>query len=174
MPRVRGSAAAGYTAYSQRDLRWCWKKVGQSSKRFYDFGCLITCLAMMVGRRPDELNDALLAGGAFHGANLDSTKAAAILGLDYLGKELDIERVPLVFPTLREVDYTRDGGEFVRHFVIQARGRDGGFYLVDPYGGVRRPLDYYRFVSYRLFSKQPAKTVSGGAPLPAPGPAPLA
>jgi len=42
--------------------------------------------------------------------------------------------------------------------VLQVRNADGGFYLVDPYGGVKRPLDYYRFVSYRPFARrQPAK-----------------
>ena len=158
MPRFRASAAAGYTAYSQRDLRWCWKRVGQSTKRFYDYGCLVTCLAMMVGRRPDQVNDALIAAGAFNGANLVARRAAEFLGLDYTQKVTEIEQIPTVSPTIREVDYTRDGGAFVRHFVLQVRNADGGFYLVDPYGGVKRPLDYYRFVSYRPFARrQPAK-----------------
>jgi hypothetical protein len=111
---------------------------------------------MLLGRRPDVLNDELIAADAFRGANLDSTKAAAILGLEYAGKVSEIDWQPPVFPTIREVDYTRDGGKFVRHFVLQVRDADGGFCLVDPYGGVRRPLDYYRFVSYRLFSRAPA------------------
>jgi len=111
---------------------------------------------MLVGRRPDEVNDGLVAAGAFHGANLVSVKAADFLGLDYAGKVTELDRVPVIFPTIREVDYTRDGGEFVRHFVLQVRSRDGRFYLVDPYGAVRRPLDYYRFVSYRMFSKRAA------------------
>jgi hypothetical protein len=117
---------------------------------------------MLVGRRPDEVNDELVAAGAFQGPNLVSAKAADFLGLDYAGKVSEIERIPSVLPTIREVDYTRDGGDFVRHFVLQVRSRDGRFYLVDPYGAMRRPLDYYRFVSYRLFSKQ-ATTVAQDA-----------
>jgi hypothetical protein len=161
MARRAGSVVAVYTAYSQRDLRWCWKKIGQSSKRFYHYGCLVTCLAMLVSMRPDELNDVLLAAGAFTGPNLDPRKAAAGLGLDYQGKEPDVRRLPTIFPTLREVDYTRGGGAFVRHFVLQVQDEGGGFYLLDPYGGVKRPLEYYRFVSYRLFSRGPATTAPG-------------
>lgn len=170
MPRDRGPAAAGYTAYSQRDLRWRWKRVGDSSKRFSDFGCLLTCLAMLVGKRPDVLNDALRAGGAFTGPNIDGRKAAAFLGLVYLGKVTDIGQIPAFFPTIREVDYTRDGGEFVRHFVIQARDEDGRFYLVDPYGGVKRPLDYYRFISYRLFFNPPGRDLGEQSARSDPGP----
>jgi hypothetical protein len=164
MPWRRRSAAASYTAYSQRDLRWCWKRVGRSGLRFYEHGCLITCLAMMLGRRPDELNDVLLAADAFSGANLRSARAAEILGLDYAGKVTEIERIPTSFPAIREVDYARDGGDFVRHFVLQLPGEDGGFFLVDPYGGVRRPLDYYRFISYRTFARRPTTAARGEAP----------
>jgi len=170
MTRVDGPVDPGYTPYSQRDLRWAWKKVGKSGKRFHDYGCLITCLAMLVGRRPDELNDELLAAGVFNGANLDSRKAADLLGLAYTGKVTDVEHVPTIFPTIREVDYTRDGSEFVRHFVLQVRGEDGRFYLIDPYGGVKRPLGYYRFISYRLFSRQPADSAPSEAPPVEPAP----
>jgi hypothetical protein len=165
MTRVAGPADVGYTLYSQRDLRWAWKKIGKSGKRFHDFGCLITCLAMLVGRRPDDLNEELIAAHVFsEGANLDSRKAAQTLGLVYSGKVEDVDRIPAIFPTIREVDYTRDGGDFVRHFVLQVRGEDGRFYLIDPYGGVKRPLGYYRFISYRLFSRRPAELVDPEAP----------
>lgn len=124
---------------------------------------------MLVGRRPDEVNDQLVAAGAFRGANLLSATAADLLGLDYAGKVSEIDRIPSVFPTIREVDYTRDGGEFVRHFVLHVRSADGRFYLVDPYGAVRRPLSYYRFVSYRLFSKRMTDVARGQAASAAPG-----
>lgn len=125
---------------------------------------------MLVGRRPDQVNDLLVAAGAFRGANLLSATAADLLGLDYAGKVSEIDRIPSVFPTIREVDYTRDGGEFVRHFILQVRSADGGFYLVDPCGAVRRPLDYYRFVSYRVFSKRATTVALGEAASAAPGP----
>jgi hypothetical protein len=124
---------------------------------------------MLVGRRPDEVNHELLAAGAFRGANLVSAAAADLLGLDYAGKVSEIDAVPAIFPTIREVDYTRDGGEFVRHFVLQVRSRDGRFYLVDPYGAMRRPLDYYRFVSYRMFSKRATTVAQEVAASAAPG-----
>ena len=124
---------------------------------------------MLVGRRPDQVNDELIAAGAFRGANLLSATAADLLRLDYAGKVSEIDRIPSVFPTIREVDYTRDGGEFVRHFVLEVRSADGRFYLVDPYGAVRRPLDYYRFVSYRLFSKRAMTVAQDVAAFTAPG-----
>jgi hypothetical protein len=124
---------------------------------------------MLVGRRPDLVNDQLVAAGAFQGANLRSAVAADLLGLDYAGKVDEIDRIPAFFPTIREVDYTREGGDFVRHFVVQVQKPDGGFYLVDPYGAVRRPLDYYRFVSYRVFSKRATTVERGEAVSAAPG-----
>ena len=116
---------------------------------------------MLVGWRPDEGNDQLVAAGAFHGANLLSPAAAEHLGLDYAGEVREIDRVPSFCPAIRDVDYTRDGGEFVRHFVL----------LVDPYGAVRRPLDYYRFVSYRRFSQRARVVARNEAASGAAGPA---
>nr|MBP7891460.1 hypothetical protein [Arenimonas sp.] len=57
------------------------------------------------GRRFDVLLQMQLALRA----NLVSAAAADLLGLDYAGKVSEIEAVPAIFPTIREVDYTRDG-----------------------------------------------------------------
>ena len=111
----------------------------------------------------DELNEALLQADAFEGPNLRSAKAAELLGLDYAGKVTEIDEASMTFPTIREVDYTRDGGEFVRHVVVQVRGADGEVFVVDPDGGVKRPLDYDRFVSYRLFARRAPSAVRGAS-----------
>jgi len=45
--------------YGQRDDRWKNKKVGNSNSSIGNFGCTITCLAMLAGITPDDVNTRL-------------------------------------------------------------------------------------------------------------------
>lgn len=148
--------------YSQCDPRWSWKRLGDSRRRFYHHGCLVTCLAMILGTRPDVLNQKLKLAGAFDGANLRSAHAADVLGLAYFGFEEDLATVPPFSIFVREVNHDRGGTRFVRHFVVQAIGTDGRAYLLDPYGGKRRNVDYYPFASYRLFARPDDPGIENG------------
>lgn len=136
--------------YSQRNPRWSWKKVGFGSQTIWSVGCFTTCLAMMCGKRPDEVNEILKKNGGFTGNLINSKQAAKALGLRYLGKETDINKMPNWDISIKEVNFNRTGTKFSQHFVIRLV-KDGKRIIVDPWGGVERPLNFYPFKSYRLF-----------------------
>ena len=141
-----------YTPYSQNDIRWGWKKLGNSNLTIYNYGCFLTCLSMMVGKRPDEVNEILKKAGAFSGANIISAKAAKALGLQYLGKETNINNMPDWSPSIKEVDYNLKLGGVQQHFVLRL-DENGVKSILDPWGGKKRALNYYKFASYRKFKK---------------------
>ena len=153
-PALPENLIESYTVYSQRDLRWAWKKLGNSNLTIYNWGCFLCCLAMIVGKRPDEVNEILKSAGAFNGANIISDKAAKALGLAYFGKDSNINSMPQWSPSIKEVDYNKLLGGVQQHFVLRIIKDDGSRAIIDPLGGVERTINYYpAFVSYRLFRK---------------------
>lgn len=56
------------TRLSQRDLRWGGMYQGFSNLYIRDYGCTITCLAMIIGTTPDVVNQRLKAVNGFLGA----------------------------------------------------------------------------------------------------------
>lgn len=85
---------------------------------------------------------------------IDDIAAAKALGWEFHGREYDINKEPKFSPTIKEVDFSPAPGK-QQHFVV--RGEDEtGRYILDPYGGARRKINYYEekshaFVSYRIF-----------------------
>lgn len=55
------------TRLSQRDNRWGNLKLGYSDTYIKDYGCTITCIAMIVGTTPDVVNTRLKAVNGFLG-----------------------------------------------------------------------------------------------------------
>ena len=55
---------------SQNDPRWKNKKLGHSRSTIGNFGCTITCIAMMTNRTTDEVNELLKANNGFVQGNL--------------------------------------------------------------------------------------------------------
>lgn len=55
---------------SQRDSRWINTKLGTSNTTIGDYGCTITCLAMIIGTTPDVVNERLKAVNGFASGNL--------------------------------------------------------------------------------------------------------
>lgn len=58
--------------YSQKDLRWAWKKVGFGNGRFWNVGCTVTALTGLLfpagyDFQPDQVNERLKKEGAFTG-----------------------------------------------------------------------------------------------------------
>lgn len=60
------------TIYSQRDSKWKNIKLGFSTSTIGDYGCTITCLAMILDTPPDVVNERLKAVDGF--APLDPSK----------------------------------------------------------------------------------------------------
>lgn len=52
-----------FEIFWQRDPRWRDQRIGKSSETIGSAGCLITCIAMMVGERPDEVERTLYRAG---------------------------------------------------------------------------------------------------------------
>lgn len=137
------------TTYSQRDPRWKDIKLGFGQTTIGGYGCFLTCLSMLVGKTPDVVNQMLKSGGAFHNDLIISDRAAVVLGLQYSGKEYDINKSPDWFPSIKEVDMSPAAGK-QQHFVVRITDA-GKKYILDPWDGQRKGLSFYPFVSYRLF-----------------------
>lgn len=58
------------TILGQRDPKWGGIKLGFSETFIRDYGCTITCLAMIIGTTPDVVNDRMKAVQGFKNGNL--------------------------------------------------------------------------------------------------------
>lgn len=139
---------------SQRDPRWRDVRLGFSQLTIGGYGCFLTCLAILTGKTPIEVNDILRAANAFGGPDrslIISERAAIALGLDYSGIEYDINKEPDWFPNIKEVDMSPAPGK-QQHFVV--RIKDGAKkFILDPWDGKQKAISAYPFVSYRRFKK---------------------
>ena len=142
-----------YTPFSQRDYRWRWKRLGNSWSTIGGYGCYLTSLAMMVNKRPDEVNEILKKAGAFDRDLIKQEEAAKALGLLFLGREYNINKEPKFSPTLKEVDMNRWIRGKQQHFVLRII-EGGRKAIIDPWTGTKQRIDYYNFVSYRLFKQK--------------------
>ena len=138
-----------YAKYSQRDWRWRWKRLGNSWSTIGGYGCFLTSLSMMVGKRPDEVNEILKKAGAFNKDLIISEKAAMALNSKYTGKEYDIDKPPSWSPSIKEVDMSPAKGK-QQHFCLRVI-ENGIRYIIDPWTGQRQRITFYPFVSYRCF-----------------------
>lgn len=145
-----------YAVFSQRDPRWKNVKLGNSkTSTIGQYGCFVTCLSMMVNKRPDEVNEILKKAGAFNGDLLISEKAAEALNLEYKGREYNINNMPQYSPSIKEVRMGKS-----QHFVLRIIDKNdslsskiSGALIVDPWTGLKQRIDYYPFKSYRLFKR---------------------
>lgn len=158
-----------YRAFSQTDQKWSGIIIGKTTIngkiKYYTIGsdgCFICCLAMKKGIPPNEVFEILKKGGGITGGGLIvSEKAAQLLGFQYLGKDMNINNMPTIPITIKEVNYIRTiaqkiyyrlrGITFLQHFVLRVVKNDGSRVIIDPLGGAERPINYYPFKSYRIF-----------------------
>jgi lysozyme len=136
-----------YTPYSQRDIRWRFKFLGNSWSTIGGYGCYLTSLSMMVGKRPDEVNEILKKAGAFDRDFIKQEEAANALGLDFLGREYNIDKPPNWSPSIKEVKFGKS-----QHFVLRLV-ENGVKKILDPWDANKKRIDFYPFVSYRKFRK---------------------
>jgi len=96
--------------YSQRNLRWRWKKLGFCNTTIGQNGCVITCLANLTNRTPTQVNEILKAkGGYINGCLVLWKPACRALGLGWHGRSGRAKH----YPTIAEV---RLSG--YKHFVV--------------------------------------------------------
>jgi len=133
---------------NQLDKKWAKWYLGKvKTSGFNLFGCHLFCWAYIysvkMGRQilPSEVDKIFMDNGVYDGDMIISEKAAQVLGLDYFGREYNIEKAPDWSPTIKEVDFSIKGGK-QQHFVV--RINDGtGKYILDPYEGVKRKINFY-------------------------------
>jgi len=125
--------------------KWYIGKVKTSS--FANYACLLFCYTYMysvkIGREvnPKEIDALFVKKNVYNGDLINNKRACEVLGLQWLGKETDINKAPRWYPNIKEVDYSiKDGKQ--THFVIRELA-DGKRVIKDPIGGVARPINYY-------------------------------
>lgn len=123
---------------SQRDPRWGNIKLGTSNTYIKDFGCTITCIAMIIGTTPDVVNERMKAVSGFANGNLviwDKVKEAFPgIQLRRVWSYDNADVLANVPNVLVEVPGAPIGGTG-KHWVVYV----GNKKLYDPWTGTERP-----------------------------------
>lgn len=130
--------------YSQRDLRWRFKKLGYSTvASIGNFGCLLTAYAMAAQMRPDDLNVKLRNVNGFAHATLIKHQSVAQVVNKWIFKGL----IAPYNNTAVKTQITNNGfcivklsnGLFPEHWVVFI----GGQRMIDPWSGKNEPTNKY-------------------------------
>lgn len=134
---------------NQLDPKWARYYIGNvKTSSFANFACFLFSLtyvySVKMGRQvsPFEVDQIFVKKGVYNGDMINSEKAAKALGLQYFGKETDINKAPDFFPSIKEVDFSIKFGK-QQHFVVRTKNSSGKNVILDPYGGVERPINFY-------------------------------
>ncbi len=133
---------------NQRDIRWKNVPLGFSSLTLGDYGCTITCLAMLAGLNPDEVNARLKAVNGFQDKSLilwsKIKEAIPWLEFEWRGKPYDNEKVKGAVEEygacLVEVDF--DGKIATpndKHWILYI----GNQQMIDPWTGAKKSTGWY-------------------------------
>ncbi|MCM2374575.1 hypothetical protein [Aporhodopirellula aestuarii] len=136
--------------YSQRDAKWKNDRMGSSSLKVGDYGCLMTCLAAALRTTPGDLNGFLNRSGGYDSNGLLKHDVAASFdgsgGLKYIGRS----RLPSNWSAVGRgigrgavyvVASRRPLGSST-HWVLVYKTTRGQAYYMDPWDGtVRRVGD---------------------------------
>ena len=133
---------------NQLSSKWIMYYLGKvKTSGFNGFGCHLFCwtylYSVKMGKQisPVAVDKIFMAKGVYNGDMIDSVKAAEALGMQWLGREYDINKAPSWFPTIKEVDFSIKNGK-QQHFVIREKV-GGKLVILDPYGGVQRAINFY-------------------------------
>lgn len=136
---------------NQLDPKWARYYIGKvKASSFHDYACFLFCLTYLYslkqGRQvsPAEVDKLFIDNGVYMNAGdeINSVRAAKVLGLQYFGVEADINKAPNWHPSIKRVDYSaRPGKQF--HFVVREADANGHRFILDPVGGVQRDINYY-------------------------------
>lgn len=105
------------TPLSQRDVRWKDIKIGKSTSSIGNYGCTLTCLAMLAGTTPDVVNTELTRVGGF-------------LVNRIIWQKINETNLPLEFPDMgRAYAYDNDR-------VLEAINKNGGCLVEVDFDGI--------------------------------------
>ena len=136
---------------NQLDKKWDKYYIGYvKTSSFKNFGCFLFCWAYMYSVKegkqisPAIVDQIFMHNDVYDGDMIISERAAKILGLQYFGKEYDINKPPTWSPSIKEVDFSIKEGK-QQHFVIRINDASGK-YILDPYEGVKRKINHYELL----------------------------
>jgi hypothetical protein len=145
--------------YGQRQAPWASDLLGYNTSSPYtigNYGCLITCLGMYVGKNPREVNELLKANNGYvSGGNFVWSKCS-VLGLKELytspyydgpvstqGLTKIKETIDQGYPLLCEVDFNANTVQTEMHFVLIVGYEGDLIYANDPWTGLFIELGVY-------------------------------
>lgn len=154
--------------YSQQDNRWAKELLGHNTDPKYDiynYGCLITCLAMIssyygVPHNPSTMNKILKENGGFSNGGFYNWGTVKKLNLGVTEEEWVGTPMPLTdsqmqkiksaidsgYPVMLQIDYDPKDADLDMHYVlgIGYNSKDENDILIaDPIGGVQKSLKKY-------------------------------
>jgi hypothetical protein len=145
--------------YSQRDPQWASFFLGFNTALPYtigNYGCLITCLGMYVGKNPSEVNDLVKSVNGFQSGGLFVWNKSTILGITqtYLSPRYDgpvttqgftklHELLDGGFPVLCEIDFNPNTSGEEMHYVLLYGYEGETYFAADPWTGTLIDLSVY-------------------------------
>lgn len=143
---------------SQRDKKWGKEKLGTSpDTTIASHGCTITCLAMLAGLNPSEVNKMLISGGGYAQTNLVWwTKIQACipwLQFEFRGYKYNNAKVKAAIEKngacIVAVDVNpADGFDKEDHWVLYI----GKQKMIDPWDGKEKSTSTYKAVGYSIIN----------------------
>ena len=134
---------------NQLDKKWKPYYLGEvKTSSFNNYACHLFCwtyiYSVKLNRQisPDEVDRIFMHDKVYYGDMIDSVKAAKSLGLQYFGKEYNINKPPKWWPSIKEVDFSIKNGK-QQHFVVRTKDENGNNIILDPYGGLQRSINHY-------------------------------
>lgn len=137
------------TILSQRDPRWANIQLGDGSTTIGQDGCFITCIAMLLNRTPDVINQQLKEKGGYAGDNKNevnwTTLSSIFPGITVRREwSYNNEDVKAHVPVLVQVDGSPIGGTI--HAVVFI----GNHQLYDPWDGTQKSTAAYPVQNYAV------------------------
>lgn len=134
--------------FNQLDPQFKGWYIGKAkSSSFANFACLLFCYTYMYSVRlgkevnPKTVDTLFVKNNVYVGNLINNERACKVLGLQWFGKEYDINKAPDWWPNIKEVDYSiKDGKQ--THFVIRELYK-GKKVILDPIDGVIRNINFY-------------------------------
>ena len=168
-------------ARSQNNPEWKGEILGDSKTTIGSHGCTVSCVAMLAGITPKEVNDRLKNGGGFAAPKEDPTQKNLILWTKiqacipwlqfeyryYSYTDADNARVADAIAKnggcLVEVDGAPIGG--VKHWVLYI----GNKKLIDPWDGKTKATSTYKALGYAIINRvgEPPKPEESPVQVPA-------
>lgn len=133
--------------YHQLNPRYKGWTLGKSKTSMQLYGCALMCWSYVARKDPKEVDKLFIEKGVYNVDMIDFKKASEVLGFKDYEKSTDINRMPSQEETIKEVALGRG-----QHFVVRIN-KDSKRTIFDPWQNAILPINYYPFVSYRIFDR---------------------